>query len=48
MGKVKDVIPNLVKRKIQTYQTMEATGMLDPKAAKELEKLRKLYPSMFD
>ena len=42
------VITNLVRRKIQTYRTMEATGMLNDKAAKELEKLRKLYPSMFD
>ena len=42
------VITNLVRRKIQTYQTMESAGMLDDKGAKELEKLRKLYPSMFD
>ena len=42
------VITNLVRRKIQTYKTMEATGMLDPRGAKELEKLRKLYPSMFN
>jgi len=47
--KAKDgVITNLVRRKILTYQTMESAGMLDPKGAKELEKLRKLYPSMFD
>ena len=48
MGKVQDVIPNLVKRKIQTYKTMEATGMLSPQAAKEYEKLKLLYPSMFN
>ena len=42
------VITNLVRRKIQTYQTMESAGMLDPRGAKELEKLRKLYPSMFN
>ena len=42
------VITNLVRRKIQTYQQMESVGMLDPRGAKELEKLRKLYPSMFD
>ena len=42
------VITNLVRRKIQTYRTMEEAGMLDPRAAKELEKLRKLYPSMFN
>ncbi len=48
MGKVKDVIPNLVKRKIQTYKTMEATDTLDAQGAKELERLRKLYPSMFN
>ena len=42
------VITNLVRRKIQTYKTMEEAGMLDPRGAKELEKLRKLYPSMFN
>ena len=47
-SKVKDVIPNLVKRKIQTYQTMEATGMLSPQAAKDYERMKKLYPSMFN
>ena len=48
MAEVKDVVPNLIKRKIQTYQTMEATGMLSEQAAKELEKLKRLYPSMFN
>ena len=48
MAEKKGVITNLVRRKIQTYQTMESTGMLDPKGAKELEKLRNLYPSMFN
>jgi len=43
-----DVITNLMRRKIQTYKTMEDAGMLDPKGAKELEKLRRLYPSMFN
>ena len=48
-GKKKDgVITNLVRNKIQLYQTMEETGMLDSRGAKELKKLRKLYPSMFN
>ena len=44
----KGLITNMVRKKIQTYKTMEEAGMLDPRGAKELEKLRKLYPSMFN
>ena len=44
----KGLITNMVSKKIQPYKTMEEAGMLDPRGAKELEKLRKLYPSMFN
>ena len=47
MAEKKGVISNLQRRKIQTYKTMDEAGMLSDKARKEMEKLKKLYPSMF-
>ena len=41
------VITNIQRRKIQTYKVMEEAGMLDDAARKDMEKLRKLYHSMF-
>ncbi len=45
--KKEGVITNMVRRKITTYKTMDEAGMLSDKARKEMEKLQKLYPSMF-
>ena len=47
MAKKTGVISNIQRRKIQTYKTMDEAGMLDDRARKEMEKLKKLYPSMF-
>jgi len=47
MAEKKGVISNIQRRKIQTYKAMDEAGMLDDKARKDMEKLRKLYPSMF-
>ena len=47
-AKVEGVITDMVRRKIQTYKTMESAGMLSPQAAKDYEKIKRLYPSMFN
>tara|TARA_Y100001938_G_C7865901_1_gene317892 strand:+ start:129 stop:272 length:144 start_codon:yes stop_codon:yes gene_type:complete len=47
MAEKKGVISNIQRRKIQTYKAMDEAGMLDDRARKDMEKLRKLYPSMF-
>tara|TARA_R100001443_G_C3285389_1_gene161438 strand:- start:149 stop:292 length:144 start_codon:yes stop_codon:yes gene_type:complete len=47
MAEKKGVISNIQRRKIQTYKAMDEAGMLDDRARKEMEKLKKLYPSMF-
>ena len=47
MAKKKGVISNIQRRKIQTYKAMDEAGMLDDRARKDMEKLKKLYPSMF-
>ena len=45
--KTDGIITSMQRRKIQTYKTMDEAGMLSDKARKEMEKLKKLYPSMF-
>lgn len=45
--KKEGVITNMIRRKITTYKTMDEAGMLSDKARQEMEKLKKLYPSMF-
>ena len=47
MAEKKGLISNIQRRKIQTYKAMDEAGMLDDRARKDMEKLRKLYPSMF-
>ena len=47
MAEKKGVISNIQRRKIQTYKAMDEAGMLDDRARKDMEKLKKLYPSMF-
>ena len=47
MAEKKGIISNIQRRKIQTYKAMDEAGMLDDRARKDMEKLRKLYPSMF-
>jgi hypothetical protein len=52
-GKKKDnkkegVVTRLQRRKITTYKTMDEAGMLSEQGRKEMEKLRLLYPSMFN
>ena len=41
------IIPRKIERKIKTLETMKDGGMISAKDEKELEKLKKLYPSMF-
>ena len=47
MAEVKDINPNKIKRKVATLEAMKEGGMISAKDEKELEKLKKLYPSMF-
>ena len=52
-GKKKDtnkegVITNIQRRKIQLIKTKMDAGMASEKDKKDLDKLKKLYPSMFD
>ena len=41
------VITNIQRKKIQLIKTKIDAGMASEKDKKDLEKLRKLYPSMF-
>ena len=41
------IIPNLQKNKIRLIQAKIEGDMATPKDLKDLEKLKKLYPSMF-
>tara|TARA_R100000234_G_scaffold64156_1_gene39017 strand:- start:241 stop:384 length:144 start_codon:yes stop_codon:yes gene_type:complete len=47
MADVKNIIPAKIKRKVKTLEAMKEGGMITEKDEKELEKLKKLYPSMF-
>ena len=42
-----EVITREERTKITNYKALDASGMLSDQARKEMEKLRKLYPSMF-
>ena len=42
-----EVITREERTKITNYKALDASGMLSDEARKEMEKLRKLYPSMF-
>ena len=42
-----EVITREERSKITNYKALDASGMLSDEARKEMEKLRKLYPSMF-
>ena len=47
MAEAKNIIPNKIKRKVATLEAMKEGGMASDAQLKELEKLKKLYPSMF-
>ena len=47
MGDAKNIIPAKIKRKAATLEAMKEGGMASDKQLEELEKLKKLYPSMF-
>lgn len=47
MADAKNIIPAKIKRKVATLEAMKEGGMITAKDEKELEKLKKLYPSMF-
>ena len=47
MADAKNIIPAKIKRKAATLEAMKEGGMISAKDEKELEKLKKLYPSMF-
>ena len=42
-----DIITREERTKITNYKALDASGLLSDEARKEMEKLRKLYPSMF-
>ena len=42
-----EVITREERTKITNYKALDAAGMLSDEARKEMEKLKKLYPSMF-
>ena len=42
-----NIIPRKIERKIKTLEAMKEGGMISAQDEKELEKLKKLYPSMF-
>ena len=41
------IIPKKIERKVKTLEAMKEGGMATDAQLKELEKLKKLYPSMF-
>tara|TARA_R100000773_G_scaffold37135_1_gene32187 strand:+ start:621 stop:800 length:180 start_codon:yes stop_codon:yes gene_type:complete len=41
------IIPRKIERKVKTLEAMKEGGMASEAELKELEKLKKLYPSMF-
>lgn len=47
MAEAKNIIPAKIKRKVATLEAMKEGGMASDKQLNELEKLKKLYPSMF-
>ena len=47
MEGAKKIIPRKIERKVKTLEAMKEGGMISAKDEKELEKLKKLYPSMF-
>jgi len=47
MADASNIIPAKIKRKVATLEAMKEGGMITAKDEKELEKLKKLYPSMF-
>ena len=47
MAEAKNIIPAKIKRKESTLEPMKECGMASDKQLEELEKLKKLYPSMF-
>ena len=47
MADAKNIIPAKIKRKAATLEAMKEGGMANKQQLKELEKLKKLYPSMF-
>ena len=47
MADASKIIPRKIERKIKTLEAMKEGGMISAKDEKELEKLQKLYPSMF-
>ena len=47
MADAKNIIPAKIKRKAATLEAMKEGGMASKQQLEELEKLKKLYPSMF-
>ena len=47
MAAAKNIIPAKIKTKAATLEAMKEGGMASDKQLEELEKLKKLYPSMF-
>ena len=47
MSDASKIIPKKIERKVKTLEAMKEGGMASDKQLEELEKLKKLYPSMF-
>ena len=47
MEGAKKIFPRKIERKVKTLEAMKEVGMASKKQLEELEKLKKLYPSMF-
>ena len=47
MAEVKNIIPRKIENKVKLIQAKIEGDMATPKDLKDLEKLKKLYPSMF-
>ena len=47
MADASKIIPKKIERKVKTLEAMKEGGMASEAELKELEKLKKLYPSMF-
>ena len=47
MADASKIIPKKIERKVKTLEAMKEGGMAYDKKKEEIEKIKKLYPSMF-